>query len=88
MRQAEAAWAALIAEAETLRASGVAPSDPRAQALAARWSALVAQFTGGDPGIGASLKAMYESEGVERASRGAVSPELFTWMGEAVDARS
>jgi MerR family transcriptional regulator, thiopeptide resistance regulator len=88
MRQAEAAWAALIAEAETLRASSVAPSDARAQALAARWSARVAQFTGGDPGIGASLEAMYQSEGVERASRGAVSPELFAWMGEAVGARS
>jgi MerR family transcriptional regulator, thiopeptide resistance regulator len=87
MRRAEADWAALIAEAEALRGDGVPPTDPRASALADRWAALVAQFTGGDEGVHASLNAMYETEGVERASRGAVSPELFAWMGEAVAAR-
>ena len=87
MRRAEADWAALIEEAEALRASGAAPSDPRTQALAARWAALVEQFTGGDPGIHASLNAMYANEGAERASRGALSPELFAWMGEAMAAR-
>jgi len=87
MRQAEADWAALIAEAEELRASGASPTDPRAQALAARWAALVAQFTGGDPGIHASLNTMYRTEGAQRASRGALSPELFAWMGDAMAAR-
>jgi DNA-binding transcriptional MerR regulator len=87
MRKAEADWAALIAEAEELRSSGASPSDPRAAALADRWAALVAQFTGGDAGIHASLNRMYTTEGVERASRGMVSPELFRWMGEAVAAR-
>jgi MerR family transcriptional regulator, thiopeptide resistance regulator len=87
MRKAEADWAALIAEAEALRADGVAPTDPRASALAERWAALVEQFTGGDAGIHASLNAMYQTEGVERASRGTVSRELFAWMGEAVAAR-
>jgi DNA-binding transcriptional MerR regulator len=87
MRKAQADWAALIAEAEQLRASGAAPTDPRAAALAERWAALVAQFTGGDAGIHDSLNRMYDTEGVERASRGAVSPELFAWMGEAVARR-
>ena len=45
------------------------------------------QFTGGDAGIHASLNRMYRTEGVERTSRGAVSPDLFAWMGEAVAAR-
>jgi len=88
MRKAEADWAALIAEAEELRASGAAPTDPRTQALAARWAALVEQFTGGDPGIHASLNTMYRTEGADRASRGALSPEVFAWMGEAMAARS
>ena len=88
MRKAEADWAALIAEAEELRASGAAPTDPRTQALAARWAALVEQFTGGDAGIHASLNTMYRTEGAQRASRGALSPELFAWMGEAMAARS
>ena len=88
MRKAEADWAALIAEAEELRASGAAPTDPRTQALAARWAALVEQFTGGDAGIHASLNTMYRTEGAARASRGALSPEVFAWMGEAMAARS
>jgi len=88
MRKAEADWAALIAEAEELRASGAAPTDPRTQALAARWAALVEQFTGGDAGIHASLNTMYRTEGADRASRGALSPEVFAWMGEAMAARS
>jgi DNA-binding transcriptional MerR regulator len=87
MRRAEADWAALIAEAEELRASGAAPTDPRAVPLADRWAALIAQFTGGDTGIHDSLNTMYETEGPERASRGMVSPELMAWMREAVAAR-
>jgi TipAS antibiotic-recognition domain len=83
MREAEADWAALIAEAEALRAGGVEPSDPRARAVAQRWGGLVEQFTGGDPAIRASLRQMYETEGVDRASRGAVSPELMNWIGAA-----
>jgi DNA-binding transcriptional MerR regulator len=87
MREAEDDWAALIAEAETERARGTAPTDPAALALAERWASLIARFTGGDMGIHASLNTMYETEGAERASRGALSPELMAWMGEAVAAR-
>ena len=87
MRQAEADWAALVEEAEAARAEGVAPSEPRAHALAARWSALVERFTGGDPGIRDSLARMYETEGVDQASRGAVSPELMQWIAAAMGSR-
>jgi DNA-binding transcriptional MerR regulator len=87
MRKAQDEWAGLIAEAEAARAAGTAPTDPRAQELAGRWAALIARFTGGDMGIHASLNTMYETEGAERASRGALSPELMAWMGEAVAAR-
>jgi MerR family transcriptional regulator, thiopeptide resistance regulator len=87
MRRAEQEWADLIAEAEALRTRGTDPSDPRVQAIAARWQELIEQFTGGDPGIRDSLKKMYETEGPERASRGMMSPELMAWMGEAFGAR-
>jgi DNA repair exonuclease SbcCD ATPase subunit len=83
MRRAEREWADLIAEADALRAGGAEPSDPRVQAIAARWQELIEQFTGGDPAIRDSLRRMYEAEGVERASRGAVSPALMAWMGRA-----
>lgn len=87
LRRAEADWAALIAEAEELRASGAAATDPLVVPLADRWTALIRQFTGGDAGIHASLNTMYENEGPEKASRGMVSPELMAWMREAVAAR-
>jgi hypothetical protein len=85
--RAEQEWARLIAEAEELRASGAEPTDPRAQHIAARWRELIEQFTGGDPGIRASLQRMYDEQGPERASRGVVSPELMEWMGKAQAAR-
>jgi DNA-binding transcriptional MerR regulator len=87
MRKAEQDWADLIAEVEAEHAKGTAPGDPRMQELAGRWQALIERFTGGDPGIAASLKTMYESEGPERASRGALSPELMAYAGEAVRLR-
>ena len=88
MRKAEREWADLLAEVEAERAKGTDPGDPRMQELAGRWQALIEQFTGGDPGIAASLKRMYESEGVEKASRGAVSPELMAYAGEAMRRRN
>ncbi|MFL6057553.1 MAG: TipAS antibiotic-recognition domain-containing protein, partial [Rubrobacteraceae bacterium] len=38
------------------------PSNERVQALAARWMALVEEFTGGDPGIERSLGNMWRQE--------------------------
>jgi MerR family transcriptional regulator, thiopeptide resistance regulator len=46
MRKAEADWAQLIAEAEELRASGAAATDPPVAPLADRWMALIRQFHG------------------------------------------
>jgi DNA-binding transcriptional MerR regulator len=87
VRKAEQEWADLIAAIEAERAKGTDPGDPRVQELAGRWQALIEQFTGGDPGIAASLKRMYESEGPEKASRGALSPDLMAYAGEAVRLR-
>jgi len=58
------------------------------QAVAARWRELVEEFTGGDADIGDSLARMYGEEGVERASRGAVSAELMAYVGRALAATS
>ena len=88
MRKAEQDWADLIAEVEAERQKGTDPSDPRMQELAGRWQALIEQFTGGDPAIASSLKRMYESEGPEKASRGALSPELMAYAGEAMRRRT
>jgi MerR family transcriptional regulator, thiopeptide resistance regulator len=87
LRRAEADWAELIAAVEAERAAGTDPADPRLDPLVERWTALLEQFTGGDPGIRASLQQLYDSEGPERASRGAVSAETMAYARRAIDAR-
>jgi MerR family transcriptional regulator, thiopeptide resistance regulator len=86
IERAQREWAELIEAVEAERRAGTDPADPRVQALAARWQALIEQFTGGDPGIRRSLQRMYEEEGVETASRGAVSPELMAYAQRAISA--
>jgi DNA-binding transcriptional MerR regulator len=86
MRRAEREWAALIDRADTERAAGTKPDDPRMLALARQWRALIEQFTGGDEGIGHSLATMYREREPQAASRGMVDPELMTFVGQALAA--
>jgi DNA-binding transcriptional MerR regulator len=55
-------WQKLLAEVDAASAEGVDPASERAQALAARWSALIEEFTGGDPGILEGLKKLYSDQ--------------------------
>ena len=87
LRRAEAEWAELIAAVDAERAAGTDPADPKLDPLVERWTALIEQFTGGDPGIRASLQTMYDAEGAERASRGAVGAETMAYAARAIDAR-
>ena len=59
IEQGQRDWAALIKEVEEAVREGIDPQSERAQALAARWSALVRSFTGGDPAIQEGLNKMY-----------------------------
>ena len=77
IKQVEQEWADLYARLRELREAGVDPGDPEPQALGRRAGELIEMFTGGDPGIRASLQRMYEQEGPEKASRGMGSPEDF-----------
>jgi DNA-binding transcriptional MerR regulator len=86
MEHAQREWAELIAAAEAEREAGTDPGDPRVQEIARRWQALIEQFTGGDPGIRASLERMYREQGPEQASRGMVNPELMAYMARAREA--
>jgi DNA-binding transcriptional MerR regulator len=86
MEKAHRDWAEVIGEVEAEYARGTPPDDPRMQRLAARWTDLIEQFTGGDPGIRASLQRMYDEEGPEVASRGAVRPELMDYVRRAQEA--
>jgi MerR family transcriptional regulator, thiopeptide resistance regulator len=80
IKQVEQEWTDLYARLRELREAGVDPAGPEPQALGRRAGELIAMFTGGDPGIAASLQRMYEAEGPEKASRGMGSPEDFEYM--------
>ena len=88
IKKAEQDWADLLAAVEKEYEAGTDPADPKMQELAAKWSSLIEAFTGGDPGIRASLQKMYESEGPEKASRGMVRPEIMQYAMRAINARS
>jgi DNA-binding transcriptional MerR regulator len=86
MEKAHRDWAEVISGVEAEYTRGTAPDDPRMQELVARWTDLIEQFTGGDPGIRASLQRMYDEQGPEVASRGAVRPELMDYVRRAQEA--
>src|SRR5438067_2170771 len=56
---AQREWARRLADVDAAIAEGASPASERAQALAARWSALIEEFTGGDPGILENLNRLY-----------------------------
>jgi MerR family transcriptional regulator, thiopeptide resistance regulator len=85
IQAAEQEWPQLIAKAQALMEEGAAPGDARVQAVARRWKELVEAFTGGDPGIAASLGKMWKEKGPELAgkmNRG-FDPKLFAYIGKA-----
>jgi len=57
--KAERDWSALIKEVEAAISVGEDPAGETAQALAARWSTLIGEFTGGNPANMESLKKVY-----------------------------
>ena len=77
-------WEELIARARAEKEKGTPPSDPRMQEIATRWRELIDMFTGGDEGLLTGLKTMFEEEGPERASRGALDAELMQYVGHAI----
>src|SRR4051794_8943139 len=85
IRDYEREWAELIAAFERERVAGTDPADPRLRPLAEKWRELIQAFTGGDAGLHASLNRMYEQEGPQRASRGAMSAELAEYARRAVE---
>lgn len=60
--EAESGWAALAKDTESAIASGADPASATGLALAERRKALLAMFTGGDPGIEKSLRNLYADE--------------------------
>jgi MerR family transcriptional regulator, thiopeptide resistance regulator len=83
IKAVEDEWKDLYAQVRHHRERGTDPADPAVQALVTRSGELIQMFTGGDPGIEASLKRMYEQEGPQRASRGFADPEDLAYLERA-----
>lgn len=62
LEQAQHDWAVLLKEVNEAVSEGVDPASERAQGLAARWSALIESFTGGNPEIAQSLSNLYRDQ--------------------------
>ena len=88
IKQVEQEWKDLYAEVRRHREQGTDPEDPAVQRLVTRSGELIQMFTGGDPGIAAGLKRMYETEGPQRASRGVADPEDLAYLERARASRS
>jgi MerR family transcriptional regulator, thiopeptide resistance regulator len=58
----EAEWPRLMAQVQAELDGGTDPAEPRVQALAARWMELVQAFTGGNPGIAAAARNVWQQE--------------------------
>lgn len=83
--EVEAEWPKLMAEVRAKMEAGVDPADPGVQALMVRWRGLVAEFTGGNPGIAKSLESFYDNEDTMPTGE-AIDRELFAYVGRAMQA--
>jgi hypothetical protein len=80
IKQVEQEWREIYAKLADLRARGVDPGAPEAQAVGDRAGELIQMFTGGDPGITESLRRMYQQEDPQKLTRGMGSTEDMEYM--------
>lgn len=86
MKAAEQSWRDLFADVRAAMDAGVDVKSDEARALIARQQALIAAFTGGDAGIGASLGKLWQNEGDKVIRQHQMDPEVFAWMGRVREA--
>jgi MerR family transcriptional regulator, thiopeptide resistance regulator len=86
IRQVQNDWKVLIEQVRTEMEKGTDSASESMQVLARRWLELIEEFTGGDAGIRQSLNTMYQQEGAEAATHGAVDSALSEYMGRAIAA--
>jgi len=83
------AWGKLFEAFRDAMARGADPAADEVKGLAVRARSLVSDFTGGDPGIEASLRRMYQEEGgaaVINRQGGDMDPELWSYYRRAMAA--
>jgi DNA-binding transcriptional MerR regulator len=86
IREVEAEWPVLIAQVRAEMDKGTDPASDAVQRLAARWQALVDEFTGGDPGIARSAAKVLREEPAAQERTG-IDAAIFDYIGRAMAAR-
>jgi hypothetical protein len=86
IREVEAEWPRLMAEVHAELDAETDPSDPKVQVLMERWSGLVSEFTGGNPGIERFLTPFFEHEDTLPTGE-TIDCELSAYVGKAMAAR-
>jgi DNA-binding transcriptional MerR regulator len=81
--QGQRDWADLFAQLTDLMNAGTDPADARVQALVKRQHELVGAFTGGDPGIAASLKKMWTEQGDNLNAKFGYDPKVMEYLAKA-----
>ena len=88
LAEAEQEWIGLFDKLGDAVDEALSPFHPRVEALARQARELISEFTGGDPGVEGSLRAMYEAEGsrplTERGIH--VRREVWDFLGSAMEA--
>lgn len=82
IRDVEAEWPRLIAAARAEMDRGTDPASETVRALAARWDALVREFTGGNPGLERSVATMYREQ-PRVAERMGLDREILDYIARA-----
>jgi DNA-binding transcriptional MerR regulator len=86
IRAVEGEWERLMADVRAEMDRGTDPSDPRVQAMAARWMELVRGFTGGNPAIHNSVTRMWKEEPSIHGIETAPVREMMGYIQRALDA--
>lgn len=84
MHEVEAEWPQLMDEVRAEMERGTDPGDERVQALARRWSGLVREFTGGNPGMERSLGNLYREESSVHGMDVAAMRPMMEYIGRAM----
>jgi MerR family transcriptional regulator, thiopeptide resistance regulator len=85
IREVQEEWPRLIAEVRAEMEKGTDPANETVQQLARRWTGLIREFTGGDPGIQQSLSRMYREESSMQQRTG-IDAAISDYIGRAIAA--
>ena len=85
MRDVEAEWPRLMAEAKRHMDAGTDPGAPAMRKVAKRWKELVDLFTGGDPAMAAKVRKLYEDH-PKATSHFGPDPAMMAYVQKAMEA--